>query len=90
MTERRPAVALVLTAAGEDGEIALVRLLSLLPARWTYRHEATAARIALWVGPAPPGPPGTDEARARSAVHEALRDPALGRWRLVPRGPDGG
>ncbi|MFD7512601.1 GNAT family N-acetyltransferase [Streptomyces sp. NPDC059853] len=90
MTERPAAVALVLTAAGEDGEIALVRLLSLLPARWTYRHEAIASRITLWAVPAPPGRPGTDDARVRSAVREALRDPALGRWRLQPRGADGG
>ncbi|MFE0686950.1 hypothetical protein ACFV0Z_02320 [Streptomyces xiamenensis] len=72
-------IALTLTAArAHDGEIALVRLLSLLPGHWTYRHRVSASRILLWVrAPAGGRPP-------RAAVHAALRaalaDPALRGW----------
>ncbi|MGW8850558.1 hypothetical protein ACWGNE_22645 [Streptomyces xiamenensis] len=68
-------IALTLTAArAHDGEIALVRLLSLLPGHWTYRHRVTAARIMLWVR-TPAGAPAV-----HAALRAALADPALRGW----------
>jgi hypothetical protein len=63
----------------EDGEIALVRLLSLLPPRWLYAHRAGPSRIDLRV--TTPGIPAGD---VRAAVTTALADPALHRWHLLP------
>ncbi|MGW7295001.1 hypothetical protein ACWGIB_21745 [Streptomyces xiamenensis] len=78
-------IALTLTAAhARDGEIALVRLLSLLPGHWTYRHRVSASRILLWVR-APAGGRPAPPAAVHAALRAALADPALRGWR-----PDGG
>ncbi|CAL9400539.1 hypothetical protein SUDANB171_01447 [Streptomyces sp. enrichment culture] len=78
-------IALTLTAAhARDGEIALVRLLSLLPGHWTYRHRVSASRILLWVR-APAGGRPAPRAAVHAALRAALADPALRGWR-----PDGG
>ncbi|RKN10925.1 hypothetical protein [Streptomyces radicis] len=70
----------VVAPDADHGEIAVVRLLSLLPGRWHYRHHAEPDRIGLSIAA-----PGASPDEIRAVVGAALATaPALRRWRLEP------
>ncbi|MFR9727193.1 hypothetical protein ACL02R_28100 [Streptomyces sp. MS19] len=70
---------MVVSPGADDGEIAVVRLLSLLPAHWTWLHRATPSRIGLRITVAD-ARPGEIRERVRAALAE---DPALSAWSLT-------
>ncbi|RBM24334.1 hypothetical protein [Streptomyces sp. PT12] len=70
----------VVAPDADHGEIAVVRLLSLLPRRWHYRHHTGPDRIGLSIAA-----PGASPDEIRAVVGAALAAaPALRHWRLEP------